>query len=82
MSFRAPSRMIYFPVVTARFLKPIHLNKFWAQSFPNFKAFKLLLSPCPIKAFATAIAIEKAACRPLYLLCHYIFSHFFINVIA
>ena len=69
-----PSCMITFPVVTARSLKPIRLNKLWAQSFPNFKAFSLSLSHCSIKVFATAIAIEKVACPPLYLIYFLTFS--------
>ena len=65
--FRAPSGMITFPVVAARFLKPIRLNKLWTQSFPNFKTFRLSLSPCSIKVFAIAIAIKKVAFPPCYL---------------
>ena len=60
--FPCTLRYDYFPVVVARFLKPIRLNKLWAQSFPNFKTFRLLLSPRSIKAFATAIAIKKVVC--------------------
>ena len=67
-----------FPVVAARFLKPIRPKL--AQSFPNFKTFRLSLSPCSIKAFAIAIAIKKVVCSPFYL--KVIFSHFFINVIV
>ena len=63
--FPCTLRYDYFSCCYRTYFKTHPFEKFWVECFPNFKTFRLSLSPCSIKTFANTIAIEKVACPPL-----------------